>query len=97
MLAMTTGAAAGAAKPATHTITIEGTAFTPAELTVKPGDRIVWVNKDPYPHTATSEGGGFDSGPIAPEKSWTYVARKKGDFPYICAIHPSMKGTLHIK
>ena len=97
MLAMTTGAAAGAAKPAPHTITIEGTAFTPAELTVKPGDRIVWVNRDPYPHTATSEASGFDSRPIAPEKSWTYVARKKGDFPYTCAIHPSMKGTLHVK
>ena len=97
MLAMTTGAAAEAAKPATHTITIEGTAFTPAELTVKPGDRIVWVNRDPYPHTATSEASGFDSRPIAPEKSWTYVARKKGDFPYTCAIHPSMKGTLHVK
>jgi plastocyanin len=97
MVSMATGAAAGAAKPATHTVTIEGTKFTPADLSVKPGDSIVWVNKDPYPHTATSKTGGFDSHDIASEKSWKYVARKKGDFPYICTIHPSMKGTLHVK
>ncbi len=97
MATMTTGAAAGAAKPATHKVTIEGTKFDTAELTVNAGDSIVWENKDPYPHTATSKTGGFDSKDIASEKSWKYVANKKGDFPYICTIHPSMKGTIHVK
>jgi plastocyanin len=101
MASMTAGAAPGGARPAvaakTHTVTIEGTAFSPVDLTVSAGDTIVWVNKDFYPHTATSKQGGFDSDDIAPEKSWKYVAKKKGDFPYICAIHPSMKATLHVK
>ena len=110
MVAMTTGAAAGAAsqpaakpaakgaaKAATHKVTIEGTRFDAADLTVNAGDSIVWENKDPYPHTATSKTGGFDSKDIASEKSWKYVAKKKGDFPYICTIHPSMKGTIHVK
>jgi plastocyanin len=113
MVAMTTGAAAGAAtqtaktaakgaakeaaKAATHKVTIEGTKFDAADLTVNAGDSIVWENKDPYPHTATSKTGGFDSKDIASEKSWKYVAKKKGDFPYVCTIHPSMKGTIHVK
>jgi plastocyanin len=97
MLGMTTGSAAGAAKPATHTVTIENTAFSPAELDIKAGDTIVWINKDPYPHSATSETGGFDSRPIAPGKSRKFIARKTGDFPYTCSIHPSMKATLHVK
>ena len=110
MIAMTSGAAAGAAsqaaakpaakgaaKAATHKVTIEGTRFDTADLTVNAGDSIVWENKDPYPHTATSKTGGFDSKDIASEKSWKYVAKKKGDFPYICTIHPSMKGTIHVK
>jgi plastocyanin len=97
MVSMATGAAAGAAKPVTHTVTIEGASFAPAQLTVTVGDSIVWVNKDPYAHTATSEAGGFDSGEIAPGKSWKYTAKKAGDFPYACTIHPSMKGTLHVK
>jgi len=91
------GAAAGGVKPATHTVTIDGTAFSPADLTVNAGDTVVWVNKDPYPHTATSKIGKFDSDDIVPNRSWKYVAKKKGDFPYICSIHPSMKGTLHVK
>ena len=110
MIAMTSGAAAGAtsqaaakpaakgaAKAATHKVTIEGTRFDTADLTVNAGDSIVWENKDPYPHTATSKTGGFDSKDIASEKSWKYVAKKKGDFPYVCTIHPSMKGTIHVK
>jgi plastocyanin len=97
MLGMTTGSAAGAAKPATRTVTIENTAFSSAELDIKAGDTIVWINKDPYPHSATSEAGGFDSRPIAPGKSWKFIARKTGDFPYACSIHPSMKATLHVK
>jgi plastocyanin len=97
MIRMTPGAAAGAARPATHTVRIEGAAFATADLTVNAGDSVVWVNKDPYPHTATSKAAGFDSRDIAPEKSWSYTAKTKGDFAYVCAIHPAMKATLHVK
>lgn len=97
MIVMAPGAAAGAAAPVTHTLTIEGTTFGPADLTVNTGDSIVWVNKDPYPHTASSKDGGFDSREIAPDKSWKYTAKQTGDFAYVCSIHPSMKGTLHVK
>ena len=97
MLVMAGGAAAAAVKPVTHTITIEGTAFSPAALTITRGDSVIWINKDPYPHTATSEAGGFDSHEIRPGKSWKYTARTAGAFAYICTIHPSMKGTLRVK
>ena len=49
--------AAVARQPVTHTVTIEAVAFSPPEITVKAGDSIVWVNKDPFPHTVTSQGG----------------------------------------
>ena len=35
-------------------------------MTVKAGDTVVWVNKDPVPHTVTSQAGGCDSPEIAP-------------------------------
>jgi plastocyanin len=91
------GAAAGAFRPATHTVVMEATAFTPATLTVAPGDTVVWVNKDPFPHTATSEPGKFDSGSVDAGKSWKFTARTKGDFDYVCTFHPTMKGTLRVK
>jgi plastocyanin len=55
---------------------------------VSVGETIVWVNKDPFPHTAAE---------IPSGKSWKYTAKEKGDYPYICTIHPSMKGTVHVK
>lgn len=77
-------------------MTIEGTSFTPDRLTVKSGDTVVWVNKDPFPHTATSAGV-FDSGGIDPEKSWKLVTARKGTVDYICTFHPTMKGRLTVE
>jgi plastocyanin len=80
----------------THTVAMEGTGFVPQTITVKQGDRVVWVNRDPFPHTATAKGA-FDSKSIAAGKSWSYVARKPGEFAYICTFHPGMKGTLIVQ
>jgi plastocyanin len=81
-----------------HTVTIEDMRFQPAVLVVAPGDTVVWINKDLVPHTATSQIGGFDSDVILASESWRYtVQEKKGDFAYICTLHPAMKGTLRVK
>jgi len=80
----------------THTVAMDGTRFIPETITVKRGDRVRWVNKDPFPHTATAAGT-FDSGSVAAGHSWWYLARKAGEFPYVCTLHPGMKGTLVVK
>lgn len=85
-----------AARAATHTITIEGMKFSPETVTVKAGDRLVWNNKDIVPHTATAKGV-FDSGSIAPGKSWSHAAPKPGTYDYVCTFHPGMKATLVVK
>jgi plastocyanin len=78
-------------------VTIDSTAFKPSAITVKLGESVVWVNNDPFPHTATSTGAVFDSKPIAAGKSWRFTPRAKGDFPYKCTLHPTMRGTLHVQ
>ena len=94
---------AGAKAPAvarrarTHTVTIDGSRFSPAQMSVARGDRIVWKNADLVAHTATSAAGGFDSKMIAPGKSWTYVATKAGAFAYLCTYHPSMTASLRVR
>jgi plastocyanin len=85
-----------AATPATHTVVIEGVKFEPETLTVKRGETVVWVNKDPFPHTVTAKGA-FDSHDIAAGKSWKYTARKAGEYAYVCTLHPNMKGTLKVE
>ena len=71
--------------------------FTPATLTVSKGERVVWVNKDLFPHTATADDKSFDSKEIAAGASWTYVAAKAGEYPYGCTLHPTMKAKLIVK
>lgn len=90
-------AVAGADKPSTSTVAIDGTTFTPQTITVKAGSTVVWENKDPFPHTATSQAAGFDSHAIQPGKSWKYKATKTGEFNYVCAYHPTMKATLRVE
>lgn len=71
--------------------------YSPAALSVHRGDRIVWMNKDLFPHTVTATGKVFDSGSIEPGGSWTYAANKGGEFSYGCTYHPTMKGSLRVQ
>jgi plastocyanin len=87
---------AGAAHAAGHTVTMDGVKFEPATITVAPGDTVTWINKDPFPHTATAAGV-FDSREIAPGKSWKWTARKAGVYDYVCTLHPTMKGTITVQ
>jgi plastocyanin len=94
---------AGAADPApagtsrTYTVTIENLQFHPQSLTVRAGDRITWINRDLFPHTVTARVRTFDSGSIAPDASWTHVARSRGRYAYVCSFHPTMAGTLIVQ
>ena len=91
--------AAGTSEPAqaAHTVVIENMQFNPATLTVRRGERIVWVNKDLFPHTVTSAAKAFDSGSIAPDGSWSFTPHKAGSYPYGCTFHPTMKATITVQ
>jgi plastocyanin len=86
-----------AAEPGAQTVTIENMQFTPAHLSVHRGGRIVWVNKDLFPHTVTAANKAFDSGSIDAGSSWTYRADKPGEYAYSCTFHPAMKATLTVQ
>jgi plastocyanin len=86
-----------AAQAKSHTITMEAVQFQPDVLTIKTGDSVVWVNKDPFPHTATSKNGLFDSKQIQPQKSFKLKLVKKGEYEYVCALHPTMKARLKVE
>ena len=85
-----------AAAQVTHTVVIDGMKYEPEVITVKRGETVMWVNKDPFPHTGTAKGV-FDSREIPAGKSWKYTPRKAGEYAYICTLHPTMKGTLKVE
>jgi plastocyanin len=86
-----------AAVAVTHTVAIDAVKFEPETITVKVGDTVVWVNKDPFPHTVTSQAGGFDSHPFAAGQSWSYTPTRVGVFPYTCTLHLTMQATLKVE
>ena len=91
------GPARPARKPATVKVAIEAMKFSPADITVKPGDTVVWTNNDLVAHTVTSKDGTFDSKVIPPGATFKLVARKKGDFAYICTLHQPMTADLKVR
>jgi plastocyanin len=78
------------------TIAMDGTTFTPNDLTVKVGETVTWINKDPFPHNVSSKAGGFASGDMDPDRQWQFHPTTAGAFPYVCTLHPGMQGTLHV-
>ncbi|MEW1687002.1 cupredoxin domain-containing protein [Streptomyces sp. NPDC091265] len=80
-------------------ITIKDFSFHPAALTVAPGTRVTVINKDATAHTVTAtRAKAFDTGDVNPGQTVTFTAPAGvGSYPYICTIHPTMKGSLTVR
>jgi plastocyanin len=80
--------------PGINEVWIQGMAFTPATITVAAGTTITWTNQDAVSHTVTSNTNVFNSGSLGSSGIWSYTFNTSGNYPYYCAVHPSMKGTV---
>jgi plastocyanin len=72
-------------------------AFTPDDVDVAVGTTVTWMNTDSVAHTSTSNASGWDSGTIAPGRQFSFTYQTAGTFPYHCAIHPGMVGTVVVR
>lgn len=73
---------------------IKDLAFAPADISVKVGDTVVWVNTDPLAHTATVDGSWEVM--VAPNQTASKVMKTAGDFNYHCRYHPNMTGHISV-
>lgn len=79
-------------------VAINGFAFVPRSVTVQVGDVVSWRNTDGTAHTATADGGAWDTKTIAGgSTSLPVLMSAAGTFPYHCAIHPGMTGTVVVR
>jgi plastocyanin len=100
-------ACAGIAMPAIYSIAASPTrsvdldiakfAFAPKEITIAPGTKIVWTNRDEAPHTVTSNDKSFASKGLDTDDKFEHTFDKEGDFGYICTVHPFMTGVVHVR
>ncbi len=80
-------------------VVIDNFAFSPREIIVAPGSRILWVNRDDAPHTVTSTAKPkiLDSGALDSEESFAFTFQTPGTYDYFCALHPHMTGRIIVK
>lgn len=77
-------------------IDIRGSKFVQDNVIVRPGDTVIWRNKDIVPHTATARDASWDSGLIPAGGEWQMVVSDETSPSYYCAFHPSMVAVLAI-
>jgi plastocyanin len=82
-------------------ITIGGIAgdmsFSPNPAVVKAGQTVAWKNNGGTTHTATQDGGTFDTGAIANgATSAAITMTSAGTLSYHCTFHPSMVGSVSV-
>ena len=88
----------GAHKHPTRTVSIQNFSFKPANITIKPGTKVIWINRDSTAHTATANNGrSFDSGRLGPGQRFSHTFRTAGKKSYHCELHSSMRGSVTVK
>jgi len=80
----------------TSTVTIMDNAFMPAELTVKAGSQVRWVNGDDHPHRIQFVSKDFSPFLVGSSQSFSQQFSRQGIFDYSCLIYPDMHGTVTV-
>ena len=86
----------GRAEEAAVAVVIEEFAFTPAEIKITRGTKVVWTNKDDEPHTVSDATAkkAFKSQALDKGETFSLVFQEAGTFAYFCSLHPHMMGTV---
>jgi plastocyanin len=92
-------AVASDSEPAGETVTvrINGMRFEPANITIKPGTRVTWVQADGMPHIISGKASGMRSNTLYSGQNFSYIFQKPGEYDYVCDLHPSMKGSVVVE
>ncbi len=89
-------AIAAATGARTHVVEIRNNTYVPANLAIRSGDSVRFVNRDIAPHTVTSDNGKFDSGRFLLGGSVTMTFVTPGRYPYFCQVHDEMHGNITV-
>src|SRR2546423_10644944 len=65
--------------------------YEPADITIKVGQAVSWVNTGSEGHTVTADDNSFDSGMKQHGETWQNTFTRPGQYAYHCTPHPWMK------
>ena len=88
---------AGEDIPGSTIVVIRDFTFEPAEVRVRSGERVTWVNCDQDSHTSTADGGEWSSPLLAPGDAFTQSFETPGELTYHCEPHPFMRARVIVE
>jgi plastocyanin len=65
-----------------------------AKVVLGVNNTVRWTNLDDATNSVVSDKMFFNSGPILPNQTWSFVFQKVGEFSYHSEPHPWMKGEI---
>ena len=96
-LAMLAAPALLRAEPRRHTVVIDDLKYKPAEIDVRAGDTVVWVNNDDRDHAVTADDGSFRSGRMGSGKRYEHTFAKSGKYAYGDDFFGRMRGSVTVR
>jgi plastocyanin len=75
-------------------VTIADFEFLSETTEVPVGTTVEWVNADSFDHSIAAEDGSFQSPDIGSGQRFSFTFTEPGTYEYMCAIHPTMRGTI---
>jgi plastocyanin len=90
-------AVAAPAAPGGTAATLEIKNFEFSSITAKPGATVTIANRDDAAHTVTADKGGFNVKASGKSSASLRAPAAPGTYPFFCAIHPEMRGTLTVR
>jgi plastocyanin len=80
-----------------NTVRINNFAFDPANITVRAGSIVRWVNGDTVPHRIQFDDKHFSTILLGAGQSASQKFVEPGIYPYISLTHPEMHGTVIVE
>ena len=84
---------------ATKSVSIGDDFFSPAAVTLVPGDSVKWTNADDRLHSATRTSFVYPWGQtssLSPGATFTKAFTAAGTYTYFCRFHTDMRGTVRV-
>lgn len=78
---------------------IENYQFVPAEVVIRAGDSVEWINREKRTSHSVlfPDEGGLESERLFPGERWQRRFGQPGRYPYHCGPHPEMKGVVLVE
>jgi plastocyanin len=80
-------------------VSIQGYRFSPADVRIKAGDTVKWINREKRTsHSVLFPAeNGLESERMFPDESWQRKFTQPGSYSYRCGPHEEMKGSIVVE